>query len=210
MSIPNLRALRDWCNGRFARTHDIEEMAKSMIINGTQYYLDKNNDKWGVNTDPARGADTFVPFPDDGGSNPGSGGGPSSITLKIDTNSSRVAAVSAFCPNYYFPIQDVSKIRKVIIKNISIQAARSTTSLPTNRFYFNVWGTKQNETAGERIHQLSAVSPNVYTGSDIEIDLTDLKTIDYVQFNFTSNGTGYSINYYYTLKASCEIEIILN
>lgn len=50
----------------------------------------------------------------------------------------------------------------------------------------------------------------MYTGSDIEIDLTDLKTIDYVQFNFTSNGTGYSINYYYTLKASCEIEIILN
>ena len=75
MSIPNLRALRDWCNKRFALTTDIENVAKSMIIGDTQYYLDNQHDKWGINTDPARGEKTFIPFPEDEGSSE-SGEGP--------------------------------------------------------------------------------------------------------------------------------------
>lgn len=32
------------------------------VPDGTKYYADKQNGKYGVNTDPNRGADTFIPF----------------------------------------------------------------------------------------------------------------------------------------------------
>lgn len=54
--IPNLRAIRDWTNEK------LNKLSKSLIIDGQQYYLDKQDEKWGINTDPERGADTFVPF----------------------------------------------------------------------------------------------------------------------------------------------------
>lgn len=34
----------------------------SLVANGSQLYMDYHDGKYGVNTDPERGADTFIPF----------------------------------------------------------------------------------------------------------------------------------------------------
>lgn len=40
----------------------LEEQNKKLVSNGTSFHFDFQNDKWGWNEDPARGADTFHPF----------------------------------------------------------------------------------------------------------------------------------------------------
>lgn len=37
----------------------------SLTANGSQLYMDYHDGKYGVNTDPQRGADTFIPFQND-------------------------------------------------------------------------------------------------------------------------------------------------
>lgn len=37
-------------------------LSRDLKANGSQFHFDYHNGQWGFNTDPARGADTFVPF----------------------------------------------------------------------------------------------------------------------------------------------------
>lgn len=40
----------------------ITKLSDSLIVNGNQLYMDYHDGKYGVNTSPSRGADTFIPF----------------------------------------------------------------------------------------------------------------------------------------------------
>ena len=40
----------------------VKELSNDLKANGSQFHFDYHNGQWGFNTDPARGADTFVPF----------------------------------------------------------------------------------------------------------------------------------------------------
>lgn len=40
----------------------VKEVYSSLVANGSQLYMDYHDGKYGVNTDPERGADTFIPF----------------------------------------------------------------------------------------------------------------------------------------------------
>ena len=40
----------------------LHKVNSSLVANGSQLYMDYHDGKYGVNTDPERGADTFIPF----------------------------------------------------------------------------------------------------------------------------------------------------
>lgn len=40
----------------------VKELSNDLKANGSQFHFDYHNGQWGFNTDPARGADTFIPF----------------------------------------------------------------------------------------------------------------------------------------------------
>lgn len=44
---------------------DISDLQNSMSIGSNRVYLDYQNGKYGINTNPNRGADTFIPFKDE-------------------------------------------------------------------------------------------------------------------------------------------------
>ena len=65
----HVNAARDWAydnseSGLEAETVQdaIDEVAESLEANGNQFYFDYKDGKYGFNTDPNRGADTFSPF----------------------------------------------------------------------------------------------------------------------------------------------------
>lgn len=41
---------------------EFDSVNSSLVANGSQLYMDYHDGKYGVNTDPKRGADTFIPF----------------------------------------------------------------------------------------------------------------------------------------------------
>lgn len=41
---------------------EFDSVNSSLVANGSQLYMDYHDGKYGVNTDPERGADTFIPF----------------------------------------------------------------------------------------------------------------------------------------------------
>ena len=41
---------------------EIDQLNSELTANETKFYFDFQNEQWGFNTDPARGADTFHPF----------------------------------------------------------------------------------------------------------------------------------------------------
>lgn len=51
-------------SGKAAGALAVKELNDSLTVpeDGVKYYADKKDGKYGVNTDPSRGADTFIPF----------------------------------------------------------------------------------------------------------------------------------------------------
>lgn len=54
-------------DARIVKTHgdEIDQLSSELTANETKFYFDFQNEQWGFNTDPARGADTFHPFDGD-------------------------------------------------------------------------------------------------------------------------------------------------
>lgn len=52
--------------GKFAGALALKNVNNSLVANSKHFYFDYKNGKYGYNTNPNRGADTFVPFKDGG------------------------------------------------------------------------------------------------------------------------------------------------
>lgn len=59
----NMNDLEQRISNGFANAKtNIDALNNDLKANGSQFHFDYHNGQWGFNTDPARGADTFIPF----------------------------------------------------------------------------------------------------------------------------------------------------
>lgn len=64
MSVPNLRAIRNWCRETFAKKDEVEKINED--LGGNRFGVDEEGNHGYYKTDET-GADTFVPFKSGGG-----------------------------------------------------------------------------------------------------------------------------------------------
>lgn len=205
MSIPNLRAIRDWCREKF------KEIENSLIINGDRVYLDCQNGKYGVNTDPERGADTFTPFKSD----EGDGGTESPLNFKYDIIPTsnvyfQIGTKSTAGEFIYFPIKDIKKIKKVVINNLALRYTKYLSSMQVlSSCFFSIYGKKNGQSTYSPIVTYSAVNNNYSVSvSNSELDLDGWDSIDYIQFFVrASTSTSYTDAYYYRIFGGFDIDI---
>lgn len=194
--IPSLRAIRDWTNEK------INKLNKSLVILDQQYYLDEQGGKWGVNTDPERGADTFVPFKSDDSSEGGQLSSP--LTIKV-VGSGYGDTAASLVTDSYFPIKNT---KKMVVKSLSLSVRRATSDSPSVSLNAYIYGQKSGYSSSAKSYNVSASTTSTNyatkTVNDEEIDLSDFEEVEYFEIRHNKNG---STTYPYEFKYNAEIEL---
>ena len=185
---------------------ELHKLDTQLQIDGEDVYLDYQDGKYGINTDPKRGADTFIPF--------------RSNNVEDDSNNSN----NKISNNYIFNwngtfgggtssvtshISIPNNSQKLIIKNIDISGYKSSSSAPTTKIYMYIRGkelpTSTSFTSFESV-EISITSTETVDQSknNVIIDLNNYKeSFNYIVIyllKMTSTST-----YNYHCDANCEI-----
>lgn len=136
---------------------------------------------------------------DGGGS---SNASPRTYTLSYD---GAFLHTSNFKLQFYFV---ENGIKKIIIKKLRISGKKGLNNAPNTSLYYRVFAKKDN--VSTQVYYFSANSFSSYTSyttttqENIEIDLSEYDTADYIIF---STGRGSGTVYYYPTTISAEIEV---
>lgn len=123
--------------------NEISDLENGLTIGNSRVYLDYKDGKYGVNTDPERGADTFSPFKTDQTS-----GITSPITIPFQFNGQH-----GFHKNgrnldvrSYLPDQIQTMVKKIIIREMTVKVGNLTSGKSSVKFYFRIYGKNEINT----------------------------------------------------------------
>lgn len=168
-----------------------------MQINGKTVYLDEKDGKYGFNTDPERGADTFIPFRNNDNEN-------YQLSNYFGKFSSYIAGyyyVKSFCGI-------VNNLNKVILHNFTISSMKSETNNPPNAYLEISLRDKDNKMICKITNHListnkldetdyseTIINPNsLYNGYTGEV---------YIEYNLNVSDVSY-VYYFYTSEFNIE------
>ena len=196
-------------NNVFAKTvseinENIEDLENGLSISGERIYLDYQDGKYGFNTDPNRGADTFTPFKSSSG---GSAGIQSPLVIPIN-----FVGVGYFYTNSYnldvrnyLPEQIQKMVKKIEIKDLTVMRNNQISGRSGRTFIFRIYGTKNGEIAESyaysRDFSTTTNSTMTFTDkiNDLEIDATGYEEITsfgvYSSQVLYSAGSQNAVNY---------------
>lgn len=124
----------------------IEDLENGLSVGGNRVYLDYRDGKYGVNTDPERGADTFTPFKS------GEGELESPIVIQIKFSGNHIRYANTLDQRSYFPAGIQMMIKKIVIKSLTIKRKNRTANNGSVGFYFRIYGYKQEGTAESALY----------------------------------------------------------
>ncbi len=199
MSIPNLRAIRDWCKEK------ITGVEKSLVINGVQLYLDYQNGAYGINTDPERGPDTFTPFMT---SAEGGGGGttPSEPDEPVTPpqEEEEVKQIidfkyggglgQTYSSKFTFNVGDfdVNKLIKFVINNFTCKGLKNTSNAYTVYVYFQLYVSVNGA-----VKAISLGAGTVSTTTLKDVISISNKEYTLAELNTLAGGTIEKISHFY-------------
>lgn len=159
----------------------VEDLENSLSIGNGRIYLDYQDGKYGVNTDPDRGADTFSPFKADKGVEWISS--PLVIQMKFSGTHFFTTSSNTLDLRNYFPTAMQGVIKKIVIKTMNIKRSNTSASKGSVYFEFKIYGLREGATSESIVYSNSWSTRNNYTYvdtsylNDVEIDTSLFKYV---------------------------------
>lgn len=159
----------------------VEDLENSLSIGNGRIYLDYQDGKYGINTDPHRGADTFSPFKSDKEADLVSS--PLVIQMKFSGTHFFAPSSNTLDLRNYFPTAMQGSIKKIIIKAMNIKRSNTSASKGSVYFEFKIYGMKEELTSESTIYSNSWATRSNYTYvdtsylSNVEIDTSSFKYV---------------------------------
>lgn len=159
----------------------IEDLENGLSIGGVRVYLDYQDGKYGINTDPHRGADTFSPFKS--GKETDLVSSPLVIQMKFSGTHFFAPSSNTLDLRNYFPTAMQSLIKKIIIKTMNIKRSNTSASKGSVYFEFKIYGMKEEIASESTIYSNSWATRSNYTYvdtsylSNVEIDTSSFKYV---------------------------------
>lgn len=121
----------------------IDDLENSLTIGNSRVYLDYKDGKYGVNTDPERGADTFVPFKENEESTVDS---PLVIPFSFTGQYSYYNKGYNLDVRSFLPSQIQGMVKRIKIKELTAKRSNLIAGKASGYFYFRIYGKKMGET----------------------------------------------------------------